>query len=60
MIQVNFELHQLLIFFRAGSRIEVGDLNWDWRKTLAATTRPHFKVLDAGVRERFEHFKSGH
>jgi len=61
MIKVNLELHQLPIFIRVGSKVELGDLNQEWRDAqAAAATRPDLKTLDAGVREWFDHIKSAH
>jgi alpha-D-xyloside xylohydrolase len=60
-IQVTSELHQLPIFVRVGSKVELGDLNREWSDArVAANTRPDLKALDAGVREWFERFKSAH
>jgi alpha-glucosidase (family GH31 glycosyl hydrolase) len=60
-IQVNCELHQLPIFVRLSSNVELGDLNREWREAqAAAATRPDLKALDAGVREWFEHLKPAH
>jgi hypothetical protein len=54
-------LHQLPIFIRVGSKVELGDLNQEWRDAqAAAATRPDLKTLDAGVREWFDHIKSAH
>jgi alpha-D-xyloside xylohydrolase len=60
-IRVNSELTQLPIFVRVGSKVELGDLNREWRDALAAAnTRPDLKSLDAGVREWFDRFQSSH
>jgi len=60
-IRVNSELTQLPIFVRVGSKVELGDLNREWRDALAAAnTRPDLKSLDAGVREWFDRSQSSH
>jgi len=57
-IRVNSGLHQLPIFVRVGSKVELGDLNQEWREAqAAAAARPDLKVLDAGVRGWLEHYK---
>ncbi len=59
-IQGNCEAHQLPIFVRAGSKVDLGDLNREWREAqTAAATRPDLKALDAGVREWFGRYQSG-
>ena len=58
-ITVNSELHQMPIFVRVGSKVELGDLNREWNESLAAaSTRPDLKALDVGVREWFDQFQS--
>ncbi len=60
-IQVNSELQQMPIFVRVGSKVQLGDLNQEWREAQSvAATRPDLKTLDAGVRVWFERYKSGH
>ncbi len=54
-ITVNAELHQLPMFVRDGSKIDLGDLQKEWNESVAiANTRPDLKALDAEVREWFE------
>jgi alpha-glucosidase (family GH31 glycosyl hydrolase) len=54
-IIVNADLHQMPIFVRVGSNVELGDLNQEWSDAVAAAnTRPDLKQLDAEVREWFE------
>jgi alpha-glucosidase (family GH31 glycosyl hydrolase) len=54
-ITVNADLHQMPIFVRVGSNVELGDLNQEWNDAVAAAnTRPDLKALDAEVREWFE------
>lgn len=60
-IQANAELHEVPIFIRVGSKIELGDLNREWAEAQAAAAkRPDLKALDAGVREWFERSKSAY
>jgi alpha-glucosidase (family GH31 glycosyl hydrolase) len=57
-ITVIAALHQIPIFVRVGSNIELGDLNKEWSESVtAANTRPDLKVLDAEVREWFKQNK---
>jgi alpha-D-xyloside xylohydrolase len=57
-ITVETELHQIPIFIRDGSRIELGDLNKEWSESIiAAETRPDLKALDAEVKAWFEKSK---
>ena len=54
-IKVNAELHQLPMFVREGSKIDLGDLQKEWTDSVAiANTRPDLKALDAEVRQWFE------
>ena len=54
-IKVNAELHQLPLFVRVGSKVDLGDLQNEWTDAVAvANTRPNLKALDAEVREWFE------
>jgi len=51
-ITVKADLHQMPIFVRVGSNVELGDLNQEWTDAVAAAnTRPDLKQLDAEVRE---------
>jgi alpha-D-xyloside xylohydrolase len=46
-ITVRAELHQLPLFVRVGSDVEVGDLNVEWTESRAAAERkPDLKALD--------------
>ncbi len=57
-ITVKAELHQLPIFIRAGSSVKLGDLNQEWRESLAAAQqRPDLKALDAELKTWFEKSK---
>ncbi len=54
-ITVHAELHQMPLFIRVGSNIELGDLNKEWSESLAiAQTKPDLKALDAEVKAWFE------
>ena len=54
-ITVKADLHQMPIFVRTGSNVELGDLNREWREAVAAAnTRPDLKALDAEVKAWFE------
>jgi alpha-D-xyloside xylohydrolase len=54
-IRVNAELHQLPIFIRVGSDVELGDLNKEWSDAIAtANVRPDLKALDAELKAWFD------
>jgi alpha-glucosidase (family GH31 glycosyl hydrolase) len=54
-ITVNAELHQIPIFIRVGSKVELGDLNREWQESFAvAQKKPDLKTLDAEVKSWFE------
>jgi len=54
-IIVNADLHQMPIFVRVSSNVELGDLPREWSDAVAAAnTRPDLRRLDAEVREWFE------
>ena len=58
-INVKADLHQMPIFVRVGSKIELGDLNREWSEAVAAAnTRPDLKSLDAEVKAWFEKNKN--
>ena len=49
------ELHQIPIFIREGSRLDLGDLNKEWTESVAiAAKRPDLKALDAELKAWFE------
>jgi alpha-glucosidase (family GH31 glycosyl hydrolase) len=53
-IKVNAELHQIPLFVRVGSKIDLGDLNKEWADAvLVAKMQPNLKALDAEVHEWF-------
>jgi alpha-D-xyloside xylohydrolase len=57
-ITVAAELEQLPIFVRVGAKIDLGDLNREWKEAqAAAATRPDLKALDASVRDWFANHK---
>ena len=59
-IKVDAELHQIPLFVREGSRVDLGDLKKEWTESVAiANTRPDLKALDAEVRKWFEQQYSG-
>jgi alpha-glucosidase (family GH31 glycosyl hydrolase) len=58
-INVKADLHQMPIFVRVGSKVELGDLNQEWSEAVAAAnTRPDLKRLDAEVKTWFEKNKN--
>jgi alpha-glucosidase (family GH31 glycosyl hydrolase) len=53
-ITVQAELHQIPIFVREGSRLNLGDLNKEWKEsTEIAARKPDLKELEKGVIEWF-------
>lgn len=54
-ITVDAELHQLPLFVREGSRVNVGDLNQEWKESVAIAEKPpDLKALDAELKQWFE------
>ena len=54
-ISVTAALHQIPIFIRIGSRMELGDLNQEWTEaSTISKTRPDLKVLEAEAKAWFE------
>lgn len=54
-ITVKADLHQLPLFIRAGSGVELGDLNVEWNESRAiAERKPDLKKLDAELKQWFE------
>src|SRR4030095_13044363 len=54
-ITVASEQHQLPLLVRVGSPVELGDLNREWKESLAiAEKRPDLKALDAELKTWFE------
>ena len=54
-ITVSAEMHQSPLFIRAGSKVNLGDLNQDWKESRAiAEKKPDLKALDAELKAWFE------
>ena len=57
-IKIKAEAHQIPIFIRVGSSVELGDLNKEWSESLIiAAERPDLKVLEAELNAWFEKTK---
>lgn len=51
-ITVTAETHQIPIFVRVGSKVDLGDLNQEWKDAQAiAAKKPDLKALDAELKE---------
>ena len=56
-VPVNAELHQLPLFIRVGSKVDLGDLNQQYAEARRiAAKRPDLKALDAEVASWFEKY----
>ena len=54
-LTVKAELHQIPIFVRVGSKVNLGDLNKEWQESSEiAQKKPDLKALDAEVKAWFE------
>jgi alpha-glucosidase (family GH31 glycosyl hydrolase) len=54
-ITVHAELHQIPVFVRVGSKVQLGDLNQEWADAVAAAAvRPDLKKLDADLKAWFD------
>jgi alpha-D-xyloside xylohydrolase len=54
-ITVQADVHQIPLFIRVGSNLELGDLNREWQEALeAARKKPDLKALDAEVKRWFD------
>jgi alpha-glucosidase (family GH31 glycosyl hydrolase) len=54
-ITIKAELHQIPIFIRVGSKVDLGDLNKEWKESWdIAQKRPDLNALQAEVRNWFE------
>ena len=54
-ITVPAELHQIPIFVRVGSKVDLGDLNQEWTESVEiANKRPDLKKLDAELKAWFD------
>jgi alpha-D-xyloside xylohydrolase len=59
-VTVHADVHQIPLFVREGSGIDLGDLNREYEEALAAAKRrPDLKALDAGVTAWFAARKDG-
>jgi alpha-glucosidase (family GH31 glycosyl hydrolase) len=57
-ITVPADTYQLPLFIRVGSRVDVGDLNKEWKDAQAiAQTKPDLAALDAQVKSWFEKYQ---
>ncbi len=57
-ITVAAELHQIPIFVRAGSKLDLGDLNKEWKESWdIAQKHPDLKALEKEVREWFDAYQ---
>jgi alpha-D-xyloside xylohydrolase len=60
MVTVHADVHQIPLFVREGSRVDLGDLNREYEDALAAArTRPELKALDAELAAWFATHKTG-
>ena len=58
-ISVSAELHQIPIFVRVGSKVQLGDLNKEWQESrVIAEKRPDLASLQKEVNEWFEQHRS--
>ena len=54
-VTVDADLYEMPLFIRDGSRVQLGDLNQEYKDSTAiAQTRPDLSALDAGVKQWFE------
>ena len=59
-VTVEAELHQIPIFVREGSALNLGDLNQEWKEsTAAASQKPDLKALEAEVIAWYRKFNQG-
>ena len=57
-IEVQTELHQIPLFIRVGSNLELGDLNQEWKEAWAiAQQKPDLQKLEAEVKSWFDRRK---
>jgi len=60
-ISVAADLHQMPLFIRVGSNVQLGDLNAEWKESLAiAEKKPDLKALDAELKTWFEGHNQRH
>lgn len=59
-ITVNSEQYQLPLFTRVGSKVDLGDLNKEWKESLTiAGQRPDLRLLDAELKHWFDNRTTG-
>lgn len=59
-ISVSAERHQLPLFIRVGSKVELGNLNQQWKESQTiAEQRPDLKLLDAELKRSIENRITG-
>ncbi|PWT89152.1 MAG: alpha-glucosidase, partial [Blastocatellia bacterium] len=57
-IEVKAAVHQLPLFVRVGSKVDVGDLNKEWQESQEiAAKRPDLKALDAELKQWWDNRK---
>ena len=57
-VTVNAELHQIPLFVRVGSKLDLGDLNKEWKESWEiAQKRPDLKSLEPEIRSWFEAYQ---
>jgi alpha-glucosidase (family GH31 glycosyl hydrolase) len=49
-ITVTAEPHQLPLFIRVGSSVQVGNLNKEWQESVDIRRKPDLKTLDAELK----------
>ena len=53
-VKVHADLYQIPLFIRAGSKVDIGDLNAEWAQSVAAAnTHPDLRTLDASIKSWF-------
>jgi len=56
---VKAELHELPLFIRVGSKVDLGDLNREWKESHAiAEKKPDMKALDAELKAWWDRRKN--
>ena len=54
------DAHQLPLFVRVGSKLDLGDLNKEWKESLEiASKHPDLKALDAELRSWWDKQRTG-
>jgi alpha-D-xyloside xylohydrolase len=58
-ITVTVDLYQVPLFVRVGGKVDVGDLNQEWKDAQAAAAqKPDLAALDAQVAEWFKNYQA--